>query len=60
MAIKFSAIKQEAIILMASKGLIDLMVDFKTMPVLGDNSVSEIVFESIIHHLIYRRTLIYR
>lgn len=49
MAIKSSGIEQEVIILKAAKELIDSMVNFELMSLLGNDPNSKILFESYTH-----------
>ena len=58
MAIKSSGIEQEVIILKAAKELIDSMVNFELMSLLGNDPDSEIAFKSITHQRFFNIILV--
>ena len=58
MAIKSSGIEQEVIILKAAKELIDAMVNFELMSLLGNDPDSNILFESSTHQKFFNIILV--
>jgi len=58
MAIKPSGIEQEVIILKATKELIDSMVNFQLMSLLGNGPDSEIAFKDYTHQRFFNITLV--
>ncbi|MDP2720148.1 MAG: hypothetical protein Q8P44_10070 [Dehalococcoidia bacterium] len=58
MAIKSSGIEQEVIILKAVKELIDSMVNFELMSLLGNDPDSNILFESSTHQMFFNIILV--
>jgi len=58
MAIKYSGIEQEVIILKAAKELIDSMVNFELMSLLGNDPDSEIAFKDYTHQRFFNIILV--